>query len=94
VKVLKRVDYSDWRHRVRCPRCTSELEAEPSDVRAQHHEGDNDPRTPSPAYYTYHCTCAVCHQDLVIAKDDVPAAMQHFLQEKARHSTWSGDGKD
>ena len=94
MKVLKRVGYNDWRHRTRCSRCTSELEAKLSDVRVQHHEADNDPRGPSPAYYTYHCTCAVCHQELMIAKDDVPAAMQHFLQEKARHSYWSGSCKD
>lgn len=96
MKVLKKVDYSDWRHRIKCGRCTSELEAEPGDVRAQYHEADNDPRGSSPAYFTFHCTCAVCSNELTIAKDDVPAAMQHFLQEKAlgRHrkdsSDWGG----
>lgn len=83
MKVLKKVDYTDWRHKLMCSRCTSELEVEPSDVQAQYHECDNDPRSYSPAYYTYHIICAVCKTQLSILSGEIPKAMQHFLQEKA-----------
>lgn len=84
MKVLKKVDCNDWRLKFSCERCTSELEAEPADMRAEYHEGCHDPRDPSPSYYTYHCTCAVCNQQHNVAERDIPKAMQHFLQEKAR----------
>lgn len=92
MKILKKVNYSDWRLRLKCGRCTSELEAEPADVRAQYHEADPDPRGPSPAYFTFHCSCAVCHNELTISREDIPNAMQHFLQEEAnnaRSGYWS-----
>ena len=93
MKVLKKVDHSAWRYKFVCARCTSELEAEPADVRAQYHEG-GDQRDPSPSFYMYHCTCTVCNQQHDINERTIPVAMQHFLQEKARsHGSSLGYGR-
>jgi hypothetical protein len=89
MRVLKRVDHSEWRHKFTCERCTSELEADHTDVRAQYHAGLSSPKPgdDSPAYWTYHCTCTVCELEHDLKEGALTKALQHFLQEKTRNGT-------
>ena len=86
MRIIKRIDYSDWRRRFTCSKCGSELEAEPGDVFAQYHGGYSDMREASLARYTYHCACIVCGERHNIPKDDVPQPMRYALQDKASNN--------
>lgn len=83
MKVLKKADFSKWRCVIVCDHCLSELEVEAADIRAEHHKSDGDAHGPRPAYFSFHCSCAVCSSVLQIDEEGVPKAMQFFLQKDA-----------
>jgi len=84
MKIIKKVDWSNWRHRFTCAKCESELEADADDVMTQFHEGYCDMREPESgkSYYTYYLTCAVCYakHEIPDPNKEIPAIMRVALQ--------------
>ena len=78
MKVLKKLDVSNWRYKKTCEKCDSELEIEVSDVKHQHYSGDQR----DPSYDEYWANCPVCSAKLQITKDKMPKLIQIQVEKK------------
>jgi hypothetical protein len=89
MKVLKKVDTSDWKYRFTCTKCDSELEAEAKDVLCRHHPDSSDMRESYPAYDTFHVLCCVCNNERTVPDKDIPKALQHEVKERSQRRSTS-----
>ena len=56
MKVLKKINTDNWKYKILCSQCDSELEAEKGDVKYEYHDGD----CRDPGYETWDIICPVC----------------------------------
>lgn len=78
MKIIKKVDTSNWKYHVTCDKCDTELEADASDVSHKHYDGDQR----EPSYDGYYVFCPVCNQQLTVSKDKLPKALQIQIQNR------------
>lgn len=89
MKVIKKVDTSEWKYRFTCSQCDSELEAEGKDVMCRHHPGGSDMRESWPSTYSFHVVCCVCNTERSILEKDIPKALQHEVKERSQRRSTS-----
>lgn len=77
MKVLNKVDTSNWSYKFICGSCDSELLAEKSDVKRTYYAGDF--REPSSENFS--CKCAVCGNSHNIPPGSIPKAMKVELKK-------------
>jgi hypothetical protein len=72
MKVLKKVDTSNWSYKHTCATCESELQAEKGDIKYQYHNGlysDSD-------YETWNAECPVCQNEFPIPDKELSKALK------------------
>jgi hypothetical protein len=72
MKVLKRVDTSNWSYKRTCTICESELQVEKGDVKYKYHRGDQR----DPDYETWHATCPVCQNEFPVPEKELSKALK------------------
>jgi len=84
MKVLKKVDVSNWSYKHHCKTCDSDLEIESKDLKYYYYSGDQ--REPQySATESFSCACAVCSTTINIPKADIPKLLQ--IEAKARSNS-------
>lgn len=68
MKILKR---ASWEYKFTCNGCKSELEAEPSDVRIDYPDHEEN---------SFYVNCVVCVKAHIIKDDDVPNDIKNMAQ--------------
>ncbi len=75
MKIIKRPD-EKWSKVLSCSRCSSQLEADITDLRKKFNKGYDDPREHSPDYWSYHVVCPVCSHLISIPEKEINYAVQ------------------
>ena len=78
MKIIKKVDTSNWTYAFRCVSCESQLEACPGDVKYQYYSGDYR----DPSYEVFSVNCIVCNQGKNISPNDIPKALQVEIRQR------------
>lgn len=80
MKIIKQTDFSNWKYRFTCSKCSSELEAEPTDVivtvssDSGHYAGSS--------FESYSVKCPICHKDTNILPDKIPEVLKIFAKNR------------
>lgn len=80
MKIIKKPTLDGWTHKIICPQCTSELEAEPSDIKYHYYPGDFR----DPSYESFHVNCPVCDRVIDIPTKSIPALLQIQCRKNGR----------
>jgi hypothetical protein len=83
MKVIKKVDVSDWTYKHTCSGCDSELEVEAKDICHQHYDGD----VREPGYDKYSANCVVCSCSISIPAIKIPKLLQVEIQNRTKRSS-------
>ena len=82
MKILKKIDVSNWNYKHTCTKCESELEVEPSDLHYEYCSGDMR----EPGYDLFTAKCAVCSFTFNIPIHKIPKVLQHEIKNKPSKS--------
>ncbi|CAB4196895.1 hypothetical protein UFOVP1290_415 [uncultured Caudovirales phage] len=85
MKIIKRVDISNWSHKHKCIHCDSELELDNKDIQYIYIAGDQ--REMTSGYQKFYANCAVCSNEFTIPTNLIPKALQ--INVEKRQSTAS-----
>lgn len=75
MKILNKVDISDWSYKHHCEQCDSDLELDKSDVCYF----DGGPRNDGESYFAH---CAVCSQRFYISERLIPKLLKLEIRRK------------
>ena len=83
MKVLKKVDVSNWSHTHKCRHCDSELELDNKDIQYTYVTGDQR----DPGYEKFFAFCSICSNEFNIDSKIIPKILQ--LEVKNRQRSFS-----
>jgi hypothetical protein len=72
MKVLKKVDTSNWSYKHTCAVCESELQADKGDINYKYHMGDGR----DPSFETWDARCPVCQHEFAIPDKELSKALK------------------
>ncbi len=81
MKVISKVDVSNWSHKHKCIHCDSELELDNKDIQYTYVNGDQ--REMTSGYEKFYANCAVCSNQFTIETALIPKALQLNVRKRS-----------
>jgi hypothetical protein len=84
MKIIKKVDVSNWNFHTTCSNCETEMEADKDDVKCIHHASSDSGGYGgySPAYDEFCIHCPVCQNKITVPTKELPKLIQVEVKKK------------